>query len=207
LTPTTTTTTTTQNARALRSMRSRRVPPVTLQQHQQRPWLRQHVASAAKSDTPSDSSLNVLSNAMRTKVAATNADPGVDTIVATLRELAEQEFGLTGVKFNEVMAKVDECYDFSPTAYTSGKGTPKETTNAAGTNNGSCKTFYFARMHGLSEVGAVRLFCEHYKDVLDTPDGDSHANIRAFMVNGYEGLAFEGEALVPRGTAKKNNDI
>ena len=31
--------------------------------------------------------------------------------------------------------------------------------------------------------------------MLDTPDGDSHANIRAFMVNGWDGIKFEGEPL------------
>ena len=48
---------------------------------------------------------------------------------------------------------------------------------------GSLKTYYFAHLHGLDEASTLRLFCEHYKDVLDTPDGDSHANIRAFLVS------------------------
>jgi len=149
-----------------------------------------------------------LQSAMAARVAAVSADPGAKAIVETLCELAEQEFGLTGVKFNEVMGKMDECYDFAPTFYASGKGTDGETKNEAGTNNGSCKTFYFAKMHGLSEGAALRLFCEHYQDVLDTPEGDSHANIRAFMKNGYAGLEFGGEALTPRGSGpKQNNDI
>jgi hypothetical protein len=38
----------------------------------------------------------------------------------------------------------------------------------------------------------VQPYCQ---DVLDTPDGDSHGNIRAFMDNGWEGIAFEGEPL------------
>jgi hypothetical protein len=145
---------------------------------------------------------------MRAKIAATNADTEAETVIASLCELAEQEFGLTGVTFNEVMAKVDECFDFEPTAYASGIDSTRETRNAAGTNNGSCKTFYFAKMRGLSEDAALRLFCEHYEDVLRTPDADSHANIRAFMENGYAGLAFEGEALVAKGTGSgANNDV
>ena len=48
---------------------------------------------------------------------------------------------------------------------------------------GSLKTYYFAHLHGLDEASTLRLFCEHCKDVLDTPDGDSHANIRAFLVS------------------------
>ena len=145
---------------------------------------------------------------MRAQALATNANPSVKAIVDTLAELAEQEFGLANVKFQEVMAKIDECFDFEPTAYASGVGTSRETRNAAGTNSGSCKTFYFAKMRGLSEDVALRWFCEHYEDVLRTPDGDSHANIRAFMENGYAGLAFEGEALVAKGTGSgANNDV
>ena len=77
---------------------------------------------------------------MRAKIAATSGDTEAETVIASLCELAEQEFGLTGVAFNEVMAKVDECFDFEPTAYASGIDSPRETRNAAGTNNGSCKT-------------------------------------------------------------------
>ena len=159
-------------------------------------------SSASSSDD------DALRRTMRAKIAATSGDTEAETVIASLCELAEQEFGLTGVAFNEVMAKVDECFDFEPTAYASGIDSPRETRNAAGTNNGSCKTFYFAKMRGLSEDAALRLFCEHYEDVLRTPDGDSHANIRAFMENGYAGLAFEGEALVAKGTGSgANNDF
>ena len=150
---------------------------------------------------------DALVAAMRAQVAATNANPSVANITQTLCELAEQDFGFTGVKFNEVMAKVDECYAFTPTEYTSGKGTAIEVTNAAGTNNGSCKTFYFAKLHDLSEGAALGLFCEHYEDVLATPAGDSHANIRAFMANGWEGIAFAGEALRMRDGSESVNDV
>lgn len=167
---------------------------------------RRCAAVVVKSSSSNDDAL--LRQTMRAKIAATNADPGAENVIATLCELAEQEFGLTGVKFTEVMAKLDECYDFVPTAYSSGVGSGRATTNAAGTNNGSCKTFYFAKMRGLSEDAALRLFCEHYEDVVRTPDGDSHANIRAFMENGYAGLTFEGDALVAKGTSSgANNDV
>ena len=150
---------------------------------------------------------DALVAAMRAQVAATNANPSVANIVQTLCELAEQDYGLTGVKFNEVMAKVDECYAFSPTEYVSGKGTAIEVKNAPGTNNGSCKTFYFAKLHNLSPGAALRLFCEHYEDVLATPDGDSHANIRAFMANGWDGISFAGEALRMRDGSESVNDV
>ena len=58
-------------------------------------------------------------------------------------DLCQQEFGLTGVTFNEVMEQMDACYNFVPTEYTSGKGLPEATNNPAGTNNGSCKVYAF----------------------------------------------------------------
>mmetsp|Transcript_19456 Transcript_19456/g.31496 ORF Transcript_19456/g.31496 Transcript_19456/m.31496 type:complete len:109 (+) Transcript_19456:455-781(+) len=93
------------------------------------------------------------------------------------------------------MGKVNECYVFPPSQYTSGVGTALETVNPAGTNSGSLKAYYFAHLHGLDEASALRLFCEHYKDVVETPDGSSHGNIRAFMGNGWEGITFEGVPL------------
>ena len=52
------------------------------------------------------------------------------------------------------------------------------------------------------------MFCEHYEDVANAPSGDSHANILAFMENGYDGLTFEGEALRAKGAGSAmNNDI
>ena len=133
--------------------------------------------------------------AMRAQVQMAAMNPSQENVISALLDLANQEFGLTGVKFTEVMDKVNECYAFTPCQYTSGVGIPQETVNPAGTNSGSLKTYYFAHLHGLDEAATLRLFCEHYKDVLDTPDGDSHANIRAFMVNGWDGIKFEGEPL------------
>jgi hypothetical protein len=133
---------------------------------------------------------------MRRQVQLANMNPSQENVVGAILELAAQEFGLAGVKFSEIMDKVGECYVFDPSAsYVSGKGTPVETENGPGVNMGSLKTYYFAHLHGLDEASTLRLFCEHYKDVLDTPDGDSHANIRAFMVNGWDGIEFEGVAL------------
>ena len=129
---------------------------------------------------------------MRAAVQLANMNPSQENVISAILDLAKQEFGLAGVKFSEVMDKVGECYAFTPCQYVSGKGTALETVNPAGTNSGSLKTYYFAHLHGLDEASTLRLFCEHYKDVLDTPDGDSHANIRAFMLNGWEGIDFEG---------------
>lgn len=52
------------------------------------------------------------------------------------------------------------------------------------------------------------LFCEYYEDVANASSGDSYANIRVFMENGYDGLMFEGEVLRVKGVGLvMNNDI
>ena len=102
------------------------------------------------------------------------------------------------MKFDEVMGKINECYVHTPVEYRSGAGTAEEVVNPPNTNTGSCKVFYFAQMHGVSEDATLRMFCQHYQQVLDEPEGDSHANIRAFMKHGWEGITFAGPALVTR---------
>eukprot|EP00873_Tetraselmis_striata_P008856 jgi/Tetstr1/429120/TSEL_019082.t1 len=134
--------------------------------------------------------------------AAGQLDPTCEVKIKSLLYLTDQEFGLYGVPFNDVLAMVNEAYAESPVEYRTGAGTPDEVVNPPGTNTGSCKIFYFAQLHGLAPEAALRLFCEHYRDVLDSPDGDSHANIRAFMKHGWEGVRFSGPALVSRAASE-----
>jgi hypothetical protein len=145
--------------------------------------------------------------AMRAEVQLRSMNPSQENVVSAILDLSKQEFGLHGVKFAEIMDKVNECYVFTPCQYTSGAGTDAKTVNPAGTNSGSLKTYYFAHIHGLDEDATLRLFCEHYRDVLDTPDGDSHANIRAFMVNGWDGIEFEGEPLKLRDGTEEEEPV
>ena len=143
----------------------------------------------------------LLLDRMKIAVQSATAKPTQKHVVDALKDLASQEFGLANVKFTEVMQKIDELYDHNPQfGYSSGVGTDGfETENKAGTNMGSNKVFYFAKMHDFTEEMTLRLFCEHYQDVLDTPDGQSHLNIRSFMKNGWAGVRFEGETLRPKG--------
>ena len=73
---------------------------------------------------------------------------------------------------------------------------------------GSCKIFYFAKMHRVSEASTLRLFCEHYESVLLNPEGMSHQNIRNFMNDGgWSGIEFDGEVLLPRGSGQATAKI
>lgn len=97
----------------------------------------------------------------------------------------------TSIAFSEVIEFVDAAYDFTPTRFTNGL-----TPNEANQNNGSCKIFSVAKLLGLNQEQTLSLFGDYYRvDVLQHPDGSDHANIRSFMVTGWEGLKFEGDAL------------
>jgi len=71
--------------------------------------------------------------------------------------------------------------------------------NNVGENSGSADIFSFALMAELDKNQTLELFGEHYKNVLDNPDGENHQNIRAFMEYGLDGLDFpDGYSLVER---------
>ena len=96
--------------------------------------------------------------------------------------------------FSEVIAYIDAHYEFTPTRFTNGN-----TINEAGQNNGSCKVFSFAKLQKLNPDQTLALFGDYYrKDVLGNPEGTDHQNIRNFMKFGWEGIQFEGVALIAR---------
>lgn len=95
------------------------------------------------------------------------------------------------IEFKDVIAFIDEHYDFTPTKFTNGN-----TVNEANQNNVSCKIFSFAKLNDLSKEETLNLFGEFYReDVLKNPEGTDHQNIRNFIKSGWEGISFEGKAL------------
>jgi len=94
------------------------------------------------------------------------------------------------ISFQEVIAYIDNNYDFTPTAFKNGNQY-----NETNQNNGSCKVFSFAKLHELNQDETLQLFGEYYKDVLNTPEATDHQNIRNFMQFGWGGISFEKEAL------------
>lgn len=98
------------------------------------------------------------------------------------------------IEFSETIALIDELYEFFPTSFRNG-----DQLNQAGQNNGSCKIFYFGKLHQLGEQEVLACFGRFYReDVLNNPTGTDHQNIRNFMVSGWAGIHFEGEALKAR---------
>lgn len=95
------------------------------------------------------------------------------------------------LEFTNTMAVIDQLYDYTPTAFQNG-----DVSNAAGQNAGSCKLFSFAAMQGLSEAQTLACFGRYYReDVLQHPQGTDHQNIRNFIISGWAGVKFEGNAL------------
>ena len=99
------------------------------------------------------------------------------------------------ISFDETMFNIAEHYIYHPCCFHNGLGVDK-ITNAAGSNEGSCKIFAFAKIHDLTEAQTLNLFGDYYRnDVLNDPHGKTHQNIRKFMKYGWEGIVFEGVAL------------
>jgi hypothetical protein len=102
------------------------------------------------------------------------------------------------VSFNETMSIISNYYDYRPTEFCNGLS-DDQLINKAGTNEGSCKIFAFAKIHGLNQQQTLELFGDYYRlDVLNNPTGTNHQNIRNFMRTGWEGIRFNSEALAAR---------
>lgn len=113
------------------------------------------------------------------------------TIDAFLKKLNSDP---ESVAFDDTMAVIDACYDFTPAAFSNG-----DARNQAGQNSGSCKLFAFALLHQLSEAQTLACFGAYYRDhVLSNPDGTDHQNIRNFMKSGWSGISFERAPLTPK---------
>jgi len=108
-----------------------------------------------------------------------------DQITVLLANLKEQS-----ISFTDVIAFIEAKYKHTPTAFRNG-----EAYNEATQNQGSAKVFAFARLNNLNVEDTLSLFAEHYQSVLAHPEATDHQNIRQFMVHGWVGIKFEGEAL------------
>lgn len=111
----------------------------------------------------------------------------IDEILELLRTEPDK------VEFGEVIGSIDDNFDFMPTAFQNG-----DVYNQAGQNSGSCKIFSFGLLHNLTSDELLHCFGSYYKEVLETPNGNDHHNIRNFMKTGWEGINMEGTALKPK---------
>ncbi|MCX4625341.1 HopJ type III effector protein [Streptomyces sp. NBC_01443] len=97
-------------------------------------------------------------------------------------------------EFADTLAFVTAHYEYQPQAFRNG-----ELENAAGENEGSCKTLGLALLEGLSDQEALLSFGEHYRSVLATPNDTDHSNIRNLIAHGLAGVRFAGQPLARKG--------
>lgn len=94
------------------------------------------------------------------------------------------------------LAFIDNHYLYQPQAFTNGS-----VQNSADENQRSCKILGLALLEGLSNQQVLLAFGEFYRQVLATPDGNDHANIRQLMQTGLEQVSFDNPPLRRRTTA------
>lgn len=95
------------------------------------------------------------------------------------------------VEFSDVIDVIEQNYEFTPTAFKNG-----ELENKAGENNGSCQLFSFGQIQKLDADKMLACFGSYYRvDVLQNPQGNDHQNIRNFMISGWGGIQYAGQAL------------
>ena len=99
----------------------------------------------------------------------------------------------SNLQFSEVLQYIEDNYNYTASAFTNGNQE-----NAQDQNQGSAKVFAFAQLNNLSQEDTLKLFAEHYKSVLETPEGTDHNNIRQFMQNGWDGVKFENTVLIKK---------
>lgn len=95
------------------------------------------------------------------------------------------------ISFAEVMQVITDNYSYAAATFTNG-----DLINEAGTNEGSCKIFSFAKLNNFTEEQTLACFGKYYReDVLQHPQGDDHGNIRNFIKYGWSKVDFKSEAL------------
>ncbi|PCM43708.1 HopJ type III effector protein [Marinobacter sp. ANT_B65] len=97
--------------------------------------------------------------------------------------------------FDDTLELIRHYFDFQPTGFHNGP-----LFNSADENTGSCQVFGIAQYCNLNEADTLKLFAQHYQQVLDTPTEDSHGNIRQFISTGWSGIHFENVPLRLRQT-------
>ena len=110
------------------------------------------------------------------------------TLTDFIAQVKQQE---QSIEFEQVMQVIKDNYHYEPAPFTNG-----DLVNEAGTNEGSCKIFYFAQLNKLNQQQTLACFGRYYReDVLANPTGSDHGNIRNFIKTGWQGVEFTSVAL------------
>lgn len=107
---------------------------------------------------------------------------------------ANLEMGGDDLKFEEFLEVCDEQYEYGLIEFKNG-----DIVNGPGENDGSAKVLSYGALAGFDKEMTLKLWGQYYRDVLASPDGTDHQNIRNFMKTGWDGVPFEnGVALTKK---------
>ena len=106
------------------------------------------------------------------------------------------EMNADDLKFEEVIEIIDTHYETGLIEFKNG-----DIVNQQGENEGSAKVLSYAALSGMDKETTLKLWGQYYRDVLKTPDGSDHQNIRNFMKYGWEGVPFENGIALTRKNA------
>jgi hypothetical protein len=106
---------------------------------------------------------------------------------------ANVEMGADDLMFEEVIELIDQFYETGLLEFKNG-----DLLNKPGDNEGSAKLLSYAALAELDKDATLKLWGQYYRDVLKTPDGDDHQNIRNFIKFGWEGVPFENGIALTR---------
>lgn len=120
-----------------------------------------------------------------------NAQQSSKKTMSKSQLLTQLSLNADEVSFEQVMQVISDNYSYTPASFKNG-----ELLNEAGTNEGSCKIFYFAQLNELTEQQTLACFGRYYfEDVLQNPQGNDHGNIRNFIKTAWQGVEFQSIAL------------
>jgi len=120
-----------------------------------------------------------------------NAQQSSQKTMSKSELLTQLSLNADEVSFEQVMQVISDNYSYTPASFNNG-----ELLNEAGTNEGSCKIFYFAQLNELTEQQTLACFGRYYfEDVLQNPQGNDHGNIRNFIKTAWQGVEFQSIAL------------
>lgn len=102
------------------------------------------------------------------------------------------------ISFDETIDAITQYYLYTPSRFSNGSSGDC-IVSEAGSNEGSCKIFAFAKINNLSKQQTLHCFGDYYRhDVLQNPQSKDHANIRNFIIHGWQGIQFDKMPLIEK---------
>jgi len=106
---------------------------------------------------------------------------------------ANLEMSGDDITFEEVMELIDEHYESQLLEFANG-----DMVNQQGENEGSAKVLSYAALSDMDKETTLKLWGQYYRDVVASPEGTDHQNIRNFMKTGWDGVPFENGIALTR---------